>query len=203
MLEMDRLTKEQVKDGIAGWLKTSIIPILILILVLAITVALFLFARHSPEAIAEIERYGYWGVFIICLISNTSIILPVPGIFLVLPLVTTLNPVLVGLVGSTGGAIGEITGYIAGYSGRKIVKRNQIHWRVEGWMKKWGAWIIFIFAFVPALPFDITGIVAGTVRYPVWKFILVCWVGKTIKYIILALAFAWGLDTILRLFGTG
>ena len=201
MLKMDRVTGEQVGNGIMEWLKKSFIPLLMLILVFAITVAIFLFARQTPEAIARFKNYGYPGIFIICLASNASIILPVPGIFLVLPLVATLNPALVGLVGATGGVIGEITAYVAGYSGRTIIKRNQLHGRVEGWMNRWGAWVIFVFAVAPYLPVDITGIVAGTLRYPMWKFILVCWVGKSIKYVVLALAFAWGFEAALRFLG--
>jgi len=180
------------------WLKARVIPLLGLLLVIAITVSLFILTQRYPEKVKEFESYGYLGVFLISLVSNATVILPVPGILVVFPLVVTYNPVLVGLVGATGGVIGEITGYLAGYSGREMVKTGRMYNRVEGWMKRWGAWAIFIFAVAPFLLFDVAGLVAGALRFPFWKFILVAWVGKSLKYIILMLAFVWGWDVVLR-----
>ncbi|MAH39514.1 MAG: hypothetical protein CL873_03160 [Dehalococcoidales bacterium] len=187
------------KEG--NWLKTKGIPLLVLLLVITITVSLFILTQRYPEKIEEFESYGYLGVFLISLVSNATVILPVPGILVVFPLAVTYNPVLVGLVGATGGVIGEITAYLAGYSGRGMVRTGRMYNRVEGWMKRWGAWAIFIFAVAPFLLFDVAGMVAGALRFPFWKFILVAWVGKSLKYIILMLAITWGWDVGLRFLG--
>ncbi len=184
-----------------SWLKTRVIPLLVLLIVIAIVVGVFILMQRYPEEVKEFESYGYLGVFLISLISNATVILPVPGILVVSPLVVTYNPVLIGLVGATGGVIGEITGYLAGYSGRGMVKTGRMYNRVEGWMKRWGAWAIFIFAVAPFLLFDVAGMVAGALRFPFWKFILVAWVGKSLKYITLMLAIAWGWDVVLRFLG--
>jgi|TARA_B100000315_G_scaffold112002_1_gene102702 membrane protein YqaA with SNARE-associated domain len=183
-----------------SWLKTKIIPLLVLLLVIAITVSLFILTQRYPEKIEEFESYGYLGVFLISLVSNATVILPVPGILVIFPLAATYNPVLVGLIGATGGVIGEITGYLAGYSGRGMVKTGRMYNRVEGWMKRWGAWAIFVFAVTPFLLLDVAGMVAGALRFSFWKFILVAWVGKSLKYIILMLTVAWGWDAGLRFF---
>ncbi|MFC2044915.1 YqaA family protein [Chloroflexota bacterium] len=198
---MSKIIREQVGAGIGEWLKRRLIPLLTLALVIAITITLYLFSLRNPEILRELENYGYLGIFFICLASNATVILPVPGILVVIPLVVALNPPLVGLVGATGGVIGEITGYIAGYSGRGMAGSTRLYSRVEGWMKRWGAWVIFIFAVTPYLPVDITGMVAGALRFPLWKFLLVCWAGKSLKYIVLALVTAWGFEAILRFFG--
>ena len=111
----------------------------------------------------------------------------------------TLNPVLVGLAGATGGIIGEMTGFIVGYGGRKMVqRRGQIYARAENWMRRWGAWAIFAFAAVPLPVFDVAGLAAGALRYPLWRFLLIGWVGKSIKYVILVLVGAQGWEVILR-----
>ncbi|MFC2011290.1 YqaA family protein [Chloroflexota bacterium] len=178
--------------------KKRFIPLLTLLLVIVITLGLYFLAHHYPEKIEEFKNLGYLGVFLICVVSNASIILPVPGIFLFVPLLTVLNPVLIGLVGATGGTIGEVTGYIAGYSGRAIVPSGLLYDRVEGWMKRWGAWVIFIFAAVPFLFVDIAGMVAGALRFPLWKFLLVVWVGKSLKYVALLLLSAWGWEVVLH-----
>jgi membrane protein YqaA with SNARE-associated domain len=68
-------------------------------------------------------------------------------------------------------------------------------------MKRWGGWAIFVFAAAPLPLFDIAGVVAGALGYPVWKFLLIAWPGKCIKYILLVLAGAWGWDIVLGWFG--
>jgi len=172
-----------------------------LLLVIAITASLFVFARRYPEKIKEFDNYGYLGIFLINVVSNATVIVPVPGILLTFPLVTTLNPIWMALVGSTGGIIGEITGYMAGYGGRGMIPTGRLYERVEGWMKRWGAWTVFVFASAPFLPFDVAGMVAGVLRFPLWKFLFFGWIGKSIKYTILMLAVAWGWGLVLRYLG--
>ena len=103
------------------WLKKSFVPLLTLLLVIAITVVLFLYR----DRVSEFEELGYLGAFLISLVANGTIILPMPGLLLLVALGTAFNPVLVGLVGAVGGAIGELSGYIAGYSGREITRSNK------------------------------------------------------------------------------
>ena len=183
-----------------GWLGKRFVLILMLILVIAITVGLFVFAQRYPDKVKEFGNLGYLGVFIASLVSSLTVILPVPGVLVVFPLVTNLNPFLVALAGSTGGIIGEITGYMAGYSGQGMANKGKMYERVELWMKRWGMWTVFAFAFAPFLPFDVAGIVAGAMRYPLWKFLIVGWIGKTLKYIGLVFAAFWGWEYLLRYF---
>jgi len=181
-----------------AWLKKRIIPILAVLLAIAITIVLFLYR----DKVAEFGNYGYLGAFLVSLISNATIILPVPGIVVLFALGATLNPVLVALVGATGGVIGEMTGFMAGYGGRGMVQSSgRMYAMAEKWMRRWGGWAIFAFAVAPLPILDIAGVVAGVLGYPVWKFLLVAWPGKSIKYIILVLAGAWGWQALLRFLG--
>ena len=183
-----------------SWLRQRLVPILALLLVVVITVGLFVVTQRYPEIVDKFGDLGYLGVFFWSLISSATVVLPVPGVLVLFPLVVSLNPVLVALAGSTGGIIGEISGYMAGYGGQGIANKGKMYQRVEGWMKKWGVWTIFIFAFAPFLLFDIAGVVAGALRYPLWKFLVVGWVGKSLKYIGLVYAMAWGWESLLRFF---
>jgi membrane protein DedA with SNARE-associated domain len=187
-------------------LKKRLIPLLALLFVLAISVALFFFGRN-PELITELEGYKYFGAFLISLIGNASILLP--GI--VLPILTGLGvvfykgvglagPIMVGLVGGVGAAIGELVGYMAGYSGRGIVENSKLYWRLVGWVKRWGSLAIFIFALFP-LFFDLVGLAAGVLRFPVWKFVLVCWLGRTILYVVVIVLVALGWHVVLPYLG--
>jgi len=173
-----------------GVFKKFIIPAVTIALVIVISVVLFVF-RHEIEGLKE---YAYLGVFVVSLLSSATVVVPVPGVAVFIPLLTTLNPVLVGIVGAAGSIIGELTGYAAGYSSRDLASRGKFYQRVEKWMHKRGSLIIFLFSFLPVLPLDVAGIVAGALHYPLWKFMLVAWIGKTLKYIALMLGAAWGVN---------
>lgn len=169
-------------------LKTRFIPIIIFAIVITLTVLIFVYR----DLITQVENLGYLGAFIIGIIANATIILPMPGLILLFAMGAVFNPVLIGLVGAAGGAIGEMTAYLAGRSGRDIILHNKQLARAEKWMHKWGALGIFLFALIPIFLFDAAGIVAGSLRYPVWKFFLAALLGKMILYIILAFGGAWG-----------
>ncbi len=176
-----------------------IVPIAALALVVIITGGLFYLGQFQPEVVKRFIALGYLGCFIICLVSNATVILPVPGILLFIPVISEFNPVLLGLVGATGGAIGEVTGYLAGRSGRGIIGRGKTYVRFEGWMKRYGMWGIFAIAAIPLLPVDIAGIIAGAAKMPVWKFLLPVWAGKTVKYVSLMVAASFGWPFVNRL----
>jgi membrane protein YqaA with SNARE-associated domain len=106
--------------------------------------------------------------------------------------------VLVGIVGAAGGSIGEITGWLAGYSGGKLSKRGRLYTRVEWWMRgRRGNWVLFLIAAGP-LPVDVAGLVAGALRIPWWRFMLIVWMGKTIKYVVLMVLASFGIQWLLR-----
>jgi len=178
-------------------LRNIVIPLLTLILVIAITAARF----YYRERIADHGGFGYLGAFLISLVANATIILPMPGLLILIGLGTIFNPILVGLIGAVGGALGEMSGYLAGYSGRGIASSNKMYVRAEGWMKRWGALAVFLFALLPFLPLDVAGMVAGVLRYPVWKFLVACFLAKAVLYIVMIQTTAWGWEALLRYLG--
>ena len=113
--------------------------------------------------------------------------------------VTLPSATLVGLAGGAGAAIGEITGYVVGHTGRTLVKKQKTYDRMAGWVKKWGTLTIFIASTIPFV-FDLVGIAAGALRIPAWKFLLASWAGRTLLYILIAQAGAHGWVALLKLF---
>lgn len=176
-----------------GWIKKWLVPLATLLLVAAITITLFVY----QDNVADLEEYGYLGAFLISLIANGTIILPMPGLLLLFALGASFNPLLIGLASGLGGAFGEMTGYLAGVSGRGVLQDNRAYVSAVGWLKRWGMAVIFLFTVTP-LPVDIVGIAAGALRYPVWKFLLVCFLGKAILYSGMAYAGAWGWETVIN-----
>ncbi|MDD4875705.1 MAG: VTT domain-containing protein [Dehalococcoidales bacterium] len=179
------------------WIKKRLVPVLALLLVIAITVGIFYFYKNYPDRIEQMEKYGYLGVFLISLLFNASVFLPSGNIFILSVFGAVLpSAVLVGVVGGAGAAIGEMTSYIAGYSGHGIAQRTSMYSRIEGWMRRWGSLTIFIMALIPFV-FDLAGIIAGVLRYPFWKFLLFSLLGRTLLYIGVALAGSWGWEAVL------
>ncbi|MFH1002723.1 MAG: VTT domain-containing protein [Chloroflexota bacterium] len=169
-------------------LKRWLIPLLTLLLIIVISVSIFLFRGK----LSELRGYGYLGAFLVSLATNATIILPV-GNFLILSVFGAVLPsaTLVGLAGGTGAAIGELTGYMAGYSGRTIMKQDRSSDRMRRWLRRWGTITIFTLSLLPFF-FDLAGITAGAIRFPLWKFLLLCWLGRSLLYIGIAFASAWG-----------
>jgi len=189
------------RGGVLGWVRRRIKPLAGLALVIAITAVIFYFYRQYPGRLQELETYGYLGAFIVSIILNATIILPVSNMALMMAFGAAMpSPVLVGLIGGLGAVIGEMTGYIAGRSGRDLVARSRIYNRVEGWVRRWGWLAIFVFSIVPFV-FDLVGIAAGALRLPLWKFFIACWLGRTILYVVVVMAASYGLKNLVPWFG--
>lgn len=189
-----------------AWLKKWLIPLLALFFVLAVSVALF-FLESKPELIAELKGYGYLGAFLISAALNATIILGVPALPVLCamgaalyPMTGLVGPIMVGVAGGAGAGIGEMTGYGIGYSGRGIVERSQIYKRMEGWVRRWGVLAIFLLSLVPFF-FDLAGLAAGVLRIPLWKFVIACWLGRTVNYVIFVSASALGWVALLHCLG--
>ncbi len=177
--------------GKGSWIRRNYLSILALFLIIAIVVGLYVFYQRNPDRVAEFESYGYLGAFLICLVTNATVILPFPGIVVLFALGAAFNPLFIGLAAGIGGTIGEMTAYLLGYSGRGVVANIRFYDRSVQWLEKWGVLTVFVFALTP-LPFDVLGIAAGLLRFPFWKFFIACWLGKTLLYIGMAFAGAWG-----------
>jgi membrane protein YqaA with SNARE-associated domain len=155
-----------------------------LILTAIVSIAVFVIG----DRVAAFGRYGYPGIFVLSLLSSATIVLPAPSLAVVSVMGAVLNPVGVGLAAGAGEALGELTGYAAGYSGRAVVANQVRYERVVTWTHRYGLWVILMLSIIPNPLFDLAGIAAGALRVPVTRFLLVCWIGKTIKTVIFAVA---------------
>ncbi|TEU22495.1 MAG: DedA family protein [Anaerolineales bacterium] len=164
--------------------RTRFLRLLALLLVMAVTVAGILWRGRLGHFVA----YGYPGIFLISLVANATIIFPVPSLALVFALGGVLNPVLVGLAAGLGEALGELTGYLAGYSGQAVIENREIYDRLHDGMRRYGLATIFFLSLLPNPFFDLAGIAAGVLRFPIGYFLLSCWLGKTLKTTVVALA---------------
>lgn len=169
--------------------------LLLMAAALLLMVLLIIFLQKPTNVEEYIRHSGYAGVFLLGLIGSASPIWPFPGswaVFIAAGL--GLNPFLLALACGFGEPLGELMGYLAGYGGQAVARKFRMYHRVEGWMKKRGTLTIFLASAIPNPVIKLATAAAGALNYPVWKFFLACWGGKTIKS--LGFAFAgWGLFT--------
>ncbi len=156
------------------------------LVILGICVVSFWLALN-PAWILRFGNWGYLGAFLISMVASATIILPAPGIAIVIAMGTALDPVLLGIVSGIGSAIGELSGYLAGAGGRALVPvrhRPQFE-RLHGLTDRYGAALLFGFSAIPVPFFDFVGIIAGMLRMRVIVFLVAVAAGKSIKYIVL------------------
>jgi membrane protein YqaA with SNARE-associated domain len=148
----------------------------------AVTVGIYMFS----DRLGELRGYGLLGLFVISLLGNATLILPAPSLAAVLALGATLPPLEVGLVAGAGMALGELTGYLAGYGGSAVIENRQRYEQIKGYMHKYGLLTIFVLSVIPNPLMDLAGIAAGALKTPVGHFLLACFAGKTLKCIAFA-----------------
>lgn len=164
------------------------------VLILLLVTGLSIYIYTIRDQLAGFEAYGYPGIFLISILANATVILPLPGVVITSAMAAVFNPFGVALAAGSGAALGEISGYLAGYSGRAVIERKEWHKKMVDWMQKYGDITILVLAFVPNPLFDMAGITAGVLKLPLWRFLLWTTFGKILKMLI----FAYGGASIIR-----
>lgn len=82
--------------------------------------------------------------------------------------------------------MGELSGYMAGVGGQVWLTNLDWYRRLEGWIKKYNNWPIILLAFIPNPLFDMAGFIAGAAKMPLWKFLVLTWIGKIAKMLLFA-----------------
>ncbi len=183
--------------GIFRWLKKRLMPLAGLLFAIAIIAVVSLLYVYNKDLFEDLKGYGYGGAFVISVILNATIIVPVSNMAIIFSLgtVQSLSPLFIGLAGGIGAGIGEMTAYLAGRSGRSLLSKNNIYNKVEKWVKRWGWIAVFLLSIFPFV-FDVVGIIAGAMRMPAWRFFLACWAGRTISYITVAYLAHYGFQAL-------
>ena len=139
----------------------------------------------NPELL---EQAGYAGVFVVTLITTGALVLPVPYLAVIARVAIALDPITVAIVAGIAAALGELTGYAIGRSGRELLPERRWLQVTRQWMNRHGFATVAVAAFIPNPAFDAVGALAGATGYGVWKFCVACFLGKTAKFLVVALA---------------
>jgi membrane protein YqaA with SNARE-associated domain len=169
------------------WLELALYVVILIGLSFGLTYLLRYLMAYFNIPIDRFAPTAYLAVFVVTLLSNAGIFVPVYiHVSIMMAAAQYWNPVLVALTASVAGTLGEMSGYYAGYLGKRIAQLENIpgYQRLVGWMKKYGPWGILIISAQPILPFDVAGLLAGASKMPLWKFLLPCWAGRFPKYLL-------------------
>ncbi len=132
-----------------------------------------------------IKAYGYIGLGIAVFLTNLTLFVGIPTpAYVALAVGVGMNPWLVTLVAAIASALGESSGYVVGLGGYITLAKKYGDW-VQRWkelFEKYGFITVVIIAALPFPPDDVAGLLAGSFKYPYWKFLIATAIGKAIKY---------------------
>lgn len=157
---------------------------------------------RSLDWMAYLIQFGYFGVFLVSLISALTVIFPIPYTLLLYALGSSLDPVLLALSSGLGSAFGEVSGYVLGYYGRAVISEAMKR-KMDFMLKvfsRYGTFAIFLFALTP-LPDDLLFIPLGIMHYSLTKALIACFVGKLCMSFIIAYSGKVSFDVIQSIFG--
>ena len=167
---------------------TRVTPLLISIVFVATGLVLWTTGTFN------IETAGYTSIWFLAFIGAALVFLPVSALAAVCVAATVdLNPFLIAVVAASAEAIGELTGYLAGMGGKAVFERNRFYLRFKNLFLRYAALTLFLGSIIPNPLFDIMGVAAGSILYPVRRFLLLVFIGKTIKFTWVALGCYYGM----------
>jgi membrane protein YqaA with SNARE-associated domain len=154
-------------------------------------------------------QYGYFGIFLISFLGATSVFIPIPYTVVIFTLGGfriggnwAFDPLWIAVAAGTGAAIGEFSGYLIGFGGRRVIgeKYKKKMDFLTKLFKKFGPIMIFVFALTP-LPDDLLFIPLGIMRYSLLKAFIPALLGKFVSNFIIAYSGRLSLTIIRDLFG--
>jgi membrane protein YqaA with SNARE-associated domain len=158
----------------------------ILALLIVIGISVFIFSIRDQAS--RLAVYGYPGIFVLAFLAYATVLLPAPGVAVIFTMGAVFNPFGVALAAGAGAALGELSGYLAGFSGQAIVERADLYERLTRWMKANGPLTILLLSALPNPFFDIVGVIAGILKVRLLVFLFWCWIGETVKMLFFDLA---------------
>jgi membrane protein YqaA with SNARE-associated domain len=190
------------KEGESTSLLSKLSPrvLLNLLILLGITLGSF-WAALNADWILELGNWGILGVALINFFASATVILPAPGLAVVFTMGGVFDPITLGIACGIASGLGELSGYIAGATGRQLVNEKSISPWLHQFTTRYTALALFILAIVPLPLFDIAGILAGAMRMRIPVFLFAVISGKIIKHTLVALMGAGILPVVRILIG--
>lgn len=156
------------------------LEVIFLISIAALSVIIF----FLKDKIGEVSDVSYLGLFFLCFLANSTILLPAPSLMIATSCALIMNPWLVALFASLGSSLGELIGYAFGSVSKEVSPKFQtlidklttkIHNQTL---------LVFVLAVLPLPLFDVVGIYSGGTKMNLIEFYITCFAGKLIKMLV-------------------
>ena len=136
---------------------------------IALNIAVYL----APIDYRGLTAFAYAGAFLVCLIANAVVAIPIPYIPVIAHIgATAQSPALVVVLGALGSVLGESVAYLVGRAEQGLVSEHPLYKRMHRLAeRKWLAGLVLFGLAVPLNPlFDVAGLAAGAMgmRYRVF-----------------------------------
>ena len=170
---------------------------------LAVTITLCIVIIQHRSYLEQIAQYGYIGCFITNILASGTIATPGLGMIITFTLGGVLNPAIVGAVAGIGEALGAVSAYFTGYSGRGLFRdsNNSLYLRFNDILHRHGSKGVFFMASIINPFYYPFALFMGMIRFGWARFFLATWAGRTIKNMVLAYLGYFGLRSILQWLG--
>lgn len=183
------------RDGLA---KTKGLGWRWVLVALLVPVTMATSAILLKQHLEEFKQFGYLGAFLVSFLGSATVVACVPSVYVMLGFSAWLNPFYLGLAAGAGEAAGELVVYIAGRTGHAFFLRDRFveaqkkeaagfYPRLQRWIHTKGSVALFLAAVVFNPFYSLISATAGATRFPAWKFLCAVWLGKTVKWIAIAL----------------
>jgi membrane protein DedA with SNARE-associated domain len=176
-----------------------------------LTILMFVAIIYFDDQINKMAQWGYLGAFVISILGGSTIIVPVPGLAVMVALASAMdNPWQVALLGFSGVAgemIGAVLIYMTGQGAGKAISNNK-HGRVQkaydkmlDIIRRRGGWALFAVAAIINPFYYPAAFACGALRMEIKKYLIISLLGKIIKCMSVVYIGYFGLKGILRAIG--
>ncbi|MDE3111643.1 MAG: VTT domain-containing protein [Chloroflexota bacterium] len=152
----------------------------------ALNVALF----YAPIDYRGLGAFAYVGAFLVTLLANAAVVVPVPYIPIVAHISETAgSPAGVVLAASLGSALGESVAFFVGRVETDLFTGHPWYERIRGFFSREARAFVFLVLFaMPLNPFfDVGGFAAGALGISFRTFFVAVWLGRVVRFTALAL----------------
>lgn len=156
-------------DKIKSFLSSKYFKIVIFVF----SISFFIFSLAYRFEFETFNNWGYLGIFVFNIFSS--------GIFLIPTLIHVVNPITLILISSLGMSVNESINWLMGYSSNYVLQENEKEKKIQEYLNRFGYIAIFVLALIP-FPFDIVGVIAGRSNYSYWKFLIVIFLARVLRF---------------------
>lgn len=137
------------------------------------------------------DAVAYLGLFAAAFVAATLVPFQSEAVLVGLLLAGEQSPVALVVVASIGNTLGSVVNW---WLGRQVERWRDRPWfpvdaaalaRAEAWYRRWGRWSL-LFSWAP-FGGDALTVVAGMLREPFWRFLLLVAIAKTGRYVSLTM----------------